>query len=148
MNHCRQEVDRLSAWDIAFASVIDSLRHLQHKGSLVPIFPGAMNPAAACAIRCCIRRAFLPRACVIPDGAPIPTTSTLAPELILPHDDWSSTARTNTVKNCRYGVFTFHRASSYIPSSRLLFTRTLTSTRRLSSRPSALLLRAIPCVLP
>jgi hypothetical protein len=42
LNHCRQELDRLSAWNIAR---------------------------------------------VIPDGAPIPTTSTLAFELILPRDD-------------------------------------------------------------
>jgi hypothetical protein len=31
----------------------------------------------------------------------------LAPELILPHDDWSSAGGTHTVQDCRYGVFTF-----------------------------------------
>ncbi len=74
---------------------------------LVPVFGTALNHAAASTIRLSLVRVLVPRTCVFPDGTPIFTTSTMAPELILPHDDWSSTVGTHTVQDCRYGLFTF-----------------------------------------
>ncbi len=69
---------------------------------LVPVFGITLNHAAASLVRF-----LLPRTCVFPDGTPVFTTSTMALELILPHDDWSSTLGTHTVQDCRYGQFTF-----------------------------------------
>jgi len=99
-----------------------------------------------------------------PRGSANPCRIDRAPELILSHDIWSSTVGPHTVQDCTYvcsasGVIRFkgsfasigwpnHLAFNYITSSRLSLTRTLTSTRRLSSRPTTSVLLASRWVLP